>query len=510
MRLPTACLVVLVGPSGSGKSHWAQENFRADQVVASDALRALVGTAEHDQRAGTDAFAVLDLVLERRLRRQLLTVVDTLGLDDERRAGWLALARHHGVACHAVVFDTAADVCKTRNRARAVPVPAKVLAAQVAARDRVSGTISGEGFDGVHPAERVEVTPFADTDLRAATPVALRFGLQLSSFVWEGGAAATPARLSEIVSIAEAVGFTSIWVMDHLIQIPQVGRPWEDLLEGWTTLGWIAAHTRTARIGTLVTGAHLRHPAHLAKIVATLDVLSSGRAVCGVGTAWWAHENEILGIPFPTLAERYALLEDTLELLPLMWGPGSPAFDGRAIRVTEATCYPRPLQERVPILVGGSGERRTLQLAAKYADACNLFGDPPTVRRKVGVLARHCQDIGRDPAEVTVTHLSTAVVAHSRRELDASVSRLRAGAGASTPEAMAQRLGAGTIEDQIGRYQHLAEAGVQTAIVALPDIATPGTLEAFAEVIGGFPEVRSGGSGPGPAADSARGSARGW
>jgi alkanesulfonate monooxygenase SsuD/methylene tetrahydromethanopterin reductase-like flavin-dependent oxidoreductase (luciferase family) len=139
----------------------------------------------------------------------------------------------------------------------------------------------------------------------------------------------------------------------------------------------------------------------------------------------------------------------------------------------------------VPILVGGSGERRTLRIVARHADACNLFGDPSTVRRRVDVLARHCEEVGRDPAEVKVTHLSTAVVARSRRELDADLARL-AGGGGPPPEAVAERLGAGTVEDQIGRYRQLAEAGVQTAIVALPDVATPGTLEAFAEVIGGF------------------------
>jgi alkanesulfonate monooxygenase SsuD/methylene tetrahydromethanopterin reductase-like flavin-dependent oxidoreductase (luciferase family) len=221
----------------------------------------------------------------------------------------------------------------------------------------------------------------------------------------------------------------------------------------------------------------LRHSAHLAKIVATLDVLSGGRAVCGLGAAWWAQEHASFAIPFPPLAARYELLEDTLELLPLMWGPGSPAFAGKVLKVPAALCYPRPVQERIPILVGGSGERRTLRLAARYADACNLFGDPATVKHKVEVLAAHCKTEGRSPEEVRVTHLSTAVVARSRRELDAAVERL-----GRAPD----QLGAGTVEDQIGRYRALAEAGVQTAIVALPDVATPGSLEAFAQVIATF------------------------
>ncbi|HWW55224.1 MAG TPA: TIGR03560 family F420-dependent LLM class oxidoreductase, partial [Acidimicrobiales bacterium] len=469
MRLPAACLVVLVGPSGAGKSYWATANFRPDQVVASDALRALVGTAEHDQRAGTDAFDVLDLVLDRRLARGLLTVVDTLGLDGERRRGYVDLARRHGVACHAVLFETPAETCRARNKARAVPLPSKVLTAQLAARDVVREDLVNEGFGGVHPPEPVDIVALALLDAPAsaerqrANPRTLRFGLQMSSFAWEGGAPSLASHLSEIASVAEAVGFSSIWLMDHMLQIPQVGRPWEDMPESWTTLAWLAAKTRSATLGTLVSGVTLRNPAHLAKIVATLDVLSGGRAVCGIGVAWWEQEHRLYGWRFPPLGERYALLEDTLQLLPLMWGPGSPAFSGKVLTIPEATCYPRPLQEHVPVLVGGSGEKTTLRLAAQYADACNLFGEPAAVSHKVAVLAEHCADVGRDPATVRVTHLSTAVVASGRRELNAAVDRLAP--RAAPIEAALDRLGAGTVDDQIGRYSRFAEAGVETAIV---------------------------------------------
>jgi F420-dependent oxidoreductase-like protein len=489
MRLPSASLVVVVGPSGAGKSYWAATNFRHDQVVSADALRALVGTAEHDQRAGTDAFDVLDLVLERRLARGLLTVVDTLGLDRDRRRAFVAQARRHGVACHAVVFDTPAEVCRARNRRRPDPVPSNVLTAQLARHKDAVAELADEGFT-VHGAEPVEVVPAAFLDAPASAsrqqsaPRGLRFGLQLSSFAWDGGAPALADKLSEIVSVAEAVGFSSIWVMDHVIQIPQVGRPWEDLPESWTTLAWLAAQTRTARLGTLVTGITLRNPAHLAKIVATLDVLSAGRAICGLGLAWWEHEHQLYGWAFPPVRERYSLLEDVLQLLPVMWGPGSPPFRGDVVSVDETICYPRPLQDHVPILVGGSGERRTLRLAARYADACNLFGEPSSVADKVSVLASHCAAIGRDPAEVQVTHLSTAVVASGRRQLDAVVERLRP--RSTAPEAAAAGLGAGTVRDQIGRYRELADAGVQTAIVSLPDVAAPGCLETFAEVVSAF------------------------
>ncbi len=192
-------------------------------------------------------------------------------------------------------------------------------------------------------------------------------------------------------------------------------------------------------------------------------------------------------LAFSTAAHRYALLEDTLRLLPLMWGPGlRRPFTGRMLKVAETLCYPRPLQDHVPILVGGSGEKTTLLLAARYADACNLFGDPETVARKRAILERHCADAGRDPAEVRVTHLSTAVVADSRREVGAAIERLRP-AGLA-PEQAASRWGGGTVEDQIGRYSRLAEAGVETAIVALPDLFTPGAIEAFGRVIAGFDE----------------------
>jgi F420-dependent oxidoreductase-like protein len=484
MRLPSVCLVVLVGPSGSGKSHWAAENFRPEQIVSSDALRAAVGVSEHDQRAGTDAFEVLDLIVGRRLGRRLLTVVDTLGRDADRRAVYRDLARRHGLPAYVVVFDAPAEVCRARNRVRARAVPAKVLAAQLAGRDQATAELPAEGFDGVHRPEPVDIVPREMTAAPngGAAPARLRFGLQLSSFPGAPGPFAE--RLAETAALAEAVGFTSLWVMDHVVQIPQVGRPWEDLPESWTTLAWLAAQTRRIRLGTLVTGVTLRNPAHLAKIVATLDVLSGGRAVCGLGLAWWEWEHRLYGWPFPATAARSALLEDTLQLLPVMWGPGSPPFKRRVLEVAETICYPRPLQAHVPILVGGSGERTTLRLAARYADACNLFGDAETVAHKRSILERHCEQAGRDPAEVRVTHLSTAVVAGSRRELSAVVGRLSpTGSG---PEQVIEQLGAATVSDQVDRYRRLAQAGVQTAIVALPDVFTPGALESFGQVIAGF------------------------
>ena len=488
IRIPSRALVVLAGPSGSGKSTWAGRWFRPNQVVASDDLRAVVGEHEADQRAGGDAFDVLDLVVERRLKRGLLTVVDTLGMDPDRHERWLAMAKQAKRATHLVVWDTDDKTCRSRNRARAHPVPSKVLSAQLTKWADVRDGL-GQGFDAVHSVDDVAVVPelFATAGASAAAqseePVALRFGLQVSAFDW-GDNADIPVRLGEIAAEAEEAGFSSLWLMDHFIQIPQVGREWEPMLESHTTLGYLAARTSTLRLGTLVTGITYRNIAHLAKIVATLDVLSGGRAVCGLGAAWFEREHIAYGYELPPIAERYELLEDALELLPLMWGSGAPAYDGRRISTPEALCYPRPLQEHVPILVGGSGERRTLRLVARHADACNLFGDPTTVRRKVDVLHDHCETEGRDPTDVTVTHLSTAMTAASRAELGAKVDRL--GAGRASPEDFARSANAGTIEDQIGRYRDLADAGVHEAIVSLADVGHPGAVRDFSPVIEAF------------------------
>ncbi len=254
--------------------------------------------------------------------------------------------------------------------------------------------------------------------------------------------------------------------MDHFLQIPQVGREWEDMLESYTTLGYLAGVTERIGLGTLVTGITYRNLAHLAKIVATLDVLSGGRAMCGLGTAWFQREHELYGWGMKPRADRYELLEDALELLPLMWGKGAPRFEGRTVTVEEAVCYPRPLQERIPILVGGSGERKTLRLVARHADACNLFGDPDTVRHKVAVLREHCAAEHRDPATITVTHLAAARVVAAQSARDGQ--------------------GAATVDEHVGRFRELADAGVQTAIVGLSDADGPESVRRFADVLAAF------------------------
>jgi F420-dependent oxidoreductase-like protein len=490
LNLPSPCVVVLVGPGAAGKSTWAAAHFPADSVVSSDRLRALVGTGEDDVAASTDAFALLDEVVSRRMARRLTTVIDTLGLDAERRAGWLALARRHDLPCVAVAFDTPPAECRARNRARAKRIPADVLAGQLRTWAGTRDELAGEGFDRVLAPRPVRVVPEAFVTAPGAArrqqedPTGLRFGLHIGEFRFPGGPAAAAGRLGEIAAAAEAAGFDALYVMDHFRQIPQLGRAWDDFLESYTTLAYLAARTERVRLGALVTGVTYRNVAHLGKIVATLDVLSGGRAVCGLGLTWFAAEHAAYGWRFPAAGERYALLEDALRLLPLLWGPGSPAFQGRVLTVPEAACYPRPLQEHVPVIVGGGGERRTLRLAARYADAANVFGDPDTVRHKAAVLRAHCADAGRDPDQVAVTHLSAALVGADDRHVGELVGRLRP--RRQDPARYAASVNAGTVEDHVGRFRELAEAGASEVMVRLPDLTGPEPLDRFAKVIAAF------------------------
>jgi F420-dependent oxidoreductase-like protein len=490
VRLPSPCAVVLVGPGASGKSTWAAEHFDAASIVSSDRLRGVVGAGEDDMSASDDAFTLLDTIVERRLARGLTTVVDTLGLDGGRRARWRDLAARHRIPCVAVVFDTPAAECRARNRARPSPIPVKVLDAQLRGWPHVRDGLATEGFDEVLPVSPVRVVParFATATESARRqeeqPAALRFGLHVGEFKFPGGAPATGAALRDVASAAEAAGFHAIYVMDHFRQVPQLGRPFEDFLESYTTLSYLAGVTRRVRLGALVTGVTYRNPAHLGKIVATLDVLSGGRAVCGLGLGWFRDEHRAYGWDFPSTSDRYVLLEDTLKLLRLMWGKGSPAYDGAAVSVPEALCYPRPLQDHVPVIVGGGGERRTLRLAARYADAANVMGDLDVVQRKAAVLRAHCEAEGRDPAEVELTHLSTVLVGSDDRHVAAMVARLRP--RQTGPARAAAALNAGTVGDHVGRFRELADAGVREAMVRLPDPLDGEAMACMAEVITAF------------------------
>jgi F420-dependent oxidoreductase-like protein len=485
VRLPSPCLVVLAGPAAAGKSSWAAAHFPPDAVVSGDRLRAVVGTGEDDIAASTDAFALLEEIVARRVARRLTTVIDTTGLDAGRRARWRELASSRGMACVVVAFDIPAAQCRARNRARTHPVPAEALTAQLRAWPAVRDALAGEGFDRVLRPEPARVVPPAFAAAGAAAqrqrerPVGLRFALHLSAF--PGGAATLAPRLREVAAGAEAAGFDAIYVMDHFRQIPQVGRAWDDFLEGWTTLAWLAACTERVRLGTLVTGVTHRNVGLLAKIVATLDVLSGGRAVCGLGLGWFEAEHRAYGWDFPPVSQRYALLEDALRALPVLWGPGGKPFRGRVLSLPDTSGYPRPLQEHVPIVLGGGGERRTLGLAARHADVANVMGDLATVARKAAVLREHCAESGR---EVELSHLTTALVGRDAAEVDALVERLRP--RGSDPARYAAGVHAGTVDDHIGRFRELAEAGVkEVAVRVLPD-ADGEALSRMAEVIKPF------------------------
>lgn len=235
---------------------------------------------------------------------------------------------------------------------------------------------------------------------------AVKLDLQLPYFTWLGGPREIGRRLAEIVRAAEDAGYSSIWVMDHYFQVPMIGSAERDMLEAYTTLGYIAAHTSRARLGTLVTGVTYRHPGILVKQVTTLDVLSGGRAWFGVGAAWFEREHLGLGVPFPPRRERFERLEEALQIALQMWSDDNGPFKGKHYELAETLNSPQCLTKpHPPILIGGNGERKTLRLVARHADACNLFGDPPTVRHKLEVLREHCAAEGRDYDDIEKTVL---------------------------------------------------------------------------------------------------------
>lgn len=291
----------------------------------------------------------------------------------------------------------------------------------------------------------------------------MQIGLQVPSFTWPGGAPAIAPILGGVAAAADEGGFASLWVMDHFFQIPIVGPAENDMLEGYATLAWLAARTERVRLGTLVTGVTYRHPGVLVKTVSTLDVLSGGRAWLGIGAAWFDREHHGLGVPFPPLGERFERLEETLRIAKQMWSGDAGAFRGRHYQLAETLCVPRPLQRpHPPILIGGQGERKTLRLVARYADACNLFAfvGRDVLRQKLDVLRRHCDAEGRDFASIHRTALGSANLAPGKQ----------------------------TAKDVVAHCETLASLGFQELIVNLPNVDDPAALATFAKEI--IPAVR--------------------
>ena len=232
----------------------------------------------------------------------------------------------------------------------------------------------------------------------------MQLDLHISRFDWAGGPDRIGPGVADLAQRAERIGVRTLSFMDHWFQMEWMAPAEDPMLEGYTALGFIAGVTARLRLRLLVTGVTYRHPGLLAKTVTTLDVVSGGRAELGLGAAWYEREHLGLGVPFPRLKERFERLEEALQICLQMWSDDNGPFEGKHYRLAETLCSPPPVsQPRPRIMIGGSGERKTLRLVAEYADACNIFGDPPTIAHKVDVLKRHCDAVGRDPNEIEVT-----------------------------------------------------------------------------------------------------------
>jgi F420-dependent oxidoreductase-like protein len=269
-------------------------------------------------------------------------------------------------------------------------------------------------------------------------------------FSWPGGPAAIGPTLAGAIDRAETAGIHSVWPMDHFFQIPVAGEPEEPMLEGWATIAWAAGRTRSLEFGTMVTGVHCRHPGLLAKFATTLDVLSGGRVWLGIGAGWNEEESRGLGVPFPSLAERFERLEESLEILQRMFDGNATPYVGKHYRLERPLNVPGPVR-RPPILIGGAGERKTLRLVAQYADACNLF-ERADLRRKFDVLRNHCETVGRPYDAIVKT--TTGLLGEDR-----DLGRV------------------------VERFASLADLGVDLAIVDLPGAPDPGVFAFLADLV---------------------------
>ena len=478
--MPDPALVVLIGAAGSGKSTWALDRYRRAEVVSSDDLRGIVGSGPADLDASADAFDLLERIVAARLSRGLTTVVDTLGLDTDRRIAWRDAARAVGLPAVAVLVDTPADECRRRNALRDRPVPAPALAEQIRRSSATRAALSGEGWDhvevvsGAEPragvvADATSVPAEVGVPDRSEGPAAshgLRVMLQLSRFPWGEDPGAW---VEEMALAASDAGFSGIALMDHLIQIPQVDTAWQPIPEPWVTLGLVAGLDTRLELGTLCTPVTFRPAGLTAKAAATLDALSGGRAFLGIGAGWWEREHAAYAVPFPPASERLDLLERAIETCRALWAPGTKAYAGDRVDLPETTSYPRPAHD-IPVIVGGSGERRTLDIAARLGDACNLPSQEDVLTAKLRVLDRHLERAGRTRDDLAVTVLDLPVVGRDRDDAWAKVERLRGRTAAAT---FAQRTHAGTVEQHRERYARLRDLGVSTVFIGVRGLAGP-------------------------------------
>ena len=472
--LPDPALVVLVGPSGSGKSTWAAEHFRPEEIVSSDRLRAIVGSGESDLDASDAAFELLDQIVAHRLGRRLTVVVDTLGFDQERRQLHLDLARSHGVPTVLVRFDTPADLSRERNRSRTRPVPASVLTQQIKRYSGLHPLLDAEAWDQylrIQDDSREEGTPRPARPASSPVATGLKLYLHISRFPGEP----IGPWLGEMAKAAEQTGFFGVSVMDHLIQIPQVGRPWENMLEPYSALSFMAAVTTRLELGSLVTAANLRNPGLLAKTVATLEGLSGGRAFCGLGAGWFDAELKAYGYPKLTARERVDILEDAIGILRAMWAPGLASYQGIVNSVNDAAAYPRPLHP-IPIIVGGK-RPRMVRLACRLADGLNLVD-----QRSLHLVETQVREVKeRRPFQLSV--LDLPLLAPSRNAVAEMVERHR---GRVRAEEFGPQHSAGMAPTHIERMRLLIQQGVDAVFVSPVGLAQPEEVEWWRPVVEGL------------------------
>ena len=304
---------------------------------------------------------------------------------------------------------------------------------------------------------------------------AMRFGIQT------GPQHVSWPELVGIWQLADGLKFDTAWTFDHFF--PIMSDPKGSQLEGWVTLTALATKTAHVRVGTLVTGITYREPSVLAKMGATLDVISGGRLEMGVGAAWFQQEHEALGIPFPPVAERIKRLGEACEVMKRMWTEDAATWDGQYYQIKDAYCNPKPVQKpHPPILIGGGGEQLTLKMVARYADTWNAFGTPDVFRHKIEVLERHCQAIGRDPNTIEKSVSLPPVLTKDRSKLDAMLADMASRRAMSIDEAKAAMLW-GSPDDAIKKIAAYRDLGVTHIILSLRAPYDPAQLELFANEV---------------------------
>jgi F420-dependent oxidoreductase-like protein len=309
------------------------------------------------------------------------------------------------------------------------------------------------------------------------------FGLQIPNFTFGVPDDQLFDKVVELATAAEDVGFESVWVMDHFYQLPPLGGPDQPMLEAYTLLGALAASTTKVKLGTLVTGVTYRNPAMLAKIITTLDVISKGRAILGIGAAWYDVEHEGMGFDFPAVKERMDRLEEAVQICRAMFRDDHASFDGKHYSIKDARNLPRPIQEGGPeIMIGGGGEKRTLKLVAQYADMCNVVGDPAGMRHKIDVIQRHCKDVGRDPTDVKITRMATMIITDSPEQTAQTREFLTAAAGAEAAAAFTF----GQEDEVVAQIDELIDVGVDTFIFNMPTSDAAGVRRAGELLINRF------------------------